>query len=1197
MKKMYIILLKDLQVLLYVTGFIFFAEAQTDLVGHWAMEESDVATTLTDSSTFANDGTVTGSLVQELGQRGYGQVFDGSNDYVLVPDDASLDITDEITLAVWIKPAKIGTQRIIRKVNTSGAGYSLFLSASGYFSIKFNHSDAIRVNTSELYNSYINQWIHIAATYDGTTIKTYINGDPDNTKTISFTIGTNDKKLCLGAKAEDGGNKYEGVMDDARVYNYALSPTEISSLLTTWAPPIPDNLVGHWKMEEGSGSVLVDSSSYINNGTITGAPAWVTGKDDLALDLDGSNDYATVPDDVSLDITGEITLAAWIRPEIAGTQRIIRKVDATANTGYSLFLSANGYVSIRFNDNNTYRVNTNAFYPTSGTEWMHVAATYDGEKIKTYINGETDASIPVSFAISPNNENLSIGATTGGVDKLQGAIDDVRVYNIALSLEEIRALPGFDLLPEFEYAPGFDLDFDGSNDYAQVPDDASLDITNSITIEAWIKPDVEGTQYVVKKAIQDNTDGYELSLSSPTSGAGPKKFFFRLNQATSSNDYRLNSATDYQTGVWTHVAATYDGSTMRIFLNGVEDNTLPTPTPVVIYSNSLNLGIGAQSDGGSVFNGKLDEIRLWNTARTVTQIRDNMYCVLPNPVSETNLVAYYQLNEGSEQSIVDASSYGNHGFLGDNPGIDSDDPTWVPSTAPIPFYSIQDGNWNENSTWATGQLAPAKDWSRVTINNLINENINETVEKTIINPPGALTVNSGNTLTINGDLTILSDLTGTGSFIDYGTITIAGTTVVEQYITSERWHYVSPPISDGEAGIFYDIYLIEFDEPTGTFSYITGIGADLNPMQGYGAWAGDSYTGTTTVYYEGTLNTGSLNSGVLTNTSAATHSHKGFNFVGNPYPSAVNWDEGAGWAKTNLDNAIYIWNPEYGNYGSYIGGVPVNDVTNIIPVGQGFFVHVTNGFATGSLAVNNNARLHDNKPFLKNSGKSTKTGQELLKLQISTELNTYLDQAIVHFNENATANFDPSLDAYDLEGLDEAPGLYFPLAGNTKLSINTYPELDENTVMPLNSIVGIDGYYTIEAISILNFLETTKVLLEDKVEDVIIDLTEQNSYTFFAGEIDDPARFNLHFKVSNMGIDDQTTEDINIYSVEDIIYIRTPEMESGEVCIIDMLGQKIVRKQSGESNLTKIRITSGTGYYLVKYQSDKILVTKKVFIK
>ena len=100
-------------------------------------------------------------------------------------------------------------------------------------------------------------------------------------------------------------------------------------------------LVGHWKMDEGNGATtLVDISTYSNNGSIVGNPTWVTGVDGLAINFNGTTDYALVPDSNSLDITGQITIAAWIKPTQYATQDLVKKATNASVDGYELALAA-----------------------------------------------------------------------------------------------------------------------------------------------------------------------------------------------------------------------------------------------------------------------------------------------------------------------------------------------------------------------------------------------------------------------------------------------------------------------------------------------------------------------------------------------------------------------------------------------------------------------------------------------------------------------------------------------------------------------------------------------------------------------------------------------------------------------------------------------------------------------------------------
>ena len=742
-----------------------------NLVGQWAMEESDGATVLTDSSSYGNNANVTGSLVSVAGQRGIAQEFDGTNDYALVPDDASLDITGAITLAAWIKPTTTGTQYIIKKATKDVTdGYELSLSSTGQVFVRFNQltsNNLYRKRSSILYPTDGNTWMHIAATYDGTDIRLYINGVKDGLKIPGpGSIALNDLSLSIGAQ-NNGARKFQGAIDDVRIYNYVLTHAEILALTTTWPP-----LVGQWAMEESDGAtVLTDSSSYGNNANVTGSLVSVAGQRGIAQEFDGTNDYALVPDDASLDITGAITLAAWIKPTTTGTQYIIKKATKDVTDGYELSLSSTGQVFVRFNQltsNNLYRKRSSILYPTDGNTWMHIAATYDGTDIRLYINGVKDGlKIPGPGSIALNDLSLSIGAQNNGARKFQGAIDDVRIYNYVLTHAEILALTTTWIPPEppvllspadesteisttttlswnaptgatsyrlqvstvsnfsstvFDQAnitetstqvtgldentvnywrvnatggtgsnsvwssiwnfttvlstenngAGCTLDLDGTNDYVNCGSNSSVDITGALTMEAWVNPDVVSTQSVIKKNTE--TSGYELSLS--LSG----KVFVRLN-----GSYRIDSGTSYPyDGSWTHIAATYDGTTMKLYINGVLEGTLTGPTLITSNSNNLVIGTDAAALETKNFNGRLDEVRLWNVARTEGEIREYM-CTKISGSLPSNLVGYWNFNEPEGNLMSDQTANSNDGLLTNR---DGDEHTW--SGAPIGDASTYD---------------------------------------------------------------------------------------------------------------------------------------------------------------------------------------------------------------------------------------------------------------------------------------------------------------------------------------------------------------------------------------------------------------------------------------------------------------------------------------------------------------------------
>ncbi len=184
------------------------------------------------------------------------------------------------------------------------------------------------------------------------------------------------------------------------------------------------------------------------------------------------------------------------------------------------------------------------------------------------------------------------------------------------------------------------LNFDGINDFAEVADNNALDFTNAFTLEAWVNPDVLTTSGLITKFGNGSSNrSFALLLLSN----GTLEFSFSSNG--SSENY-IGSAGSIQSGVWSHIAAVYDGSTMKIYINGVQDpNTLSISGNV--FNSTMPLLLGARNNGsiGLQFNGTLDEVRLWNVAKTAADIANNKNCQLQG--SENNLAAYYDFNQGT----------------------------------------------------------------------------------------------------------------------------------------------------------------------------------------------------------------------------------------------------------------------------------------------------------------------------------------------------------------------------------------------------------------------------------------------------------------------------------------------------------------------------------------------------------------------
>ncbi|GAF91526.1 unnamed protein product, partial [marine sediment metagenome] len=180
----------------------------------------------------------------------------------------------------------------------------------------------------------------------------------------------------------------------------------------------------------GTGGIAYDSVSG-NDGTIYGAQ-WTTGQVGGALEFDGVNDYVEVPDDDSLDITGDLTIAAWVKLDaLADEQFVLAKQPTDTADAYAIRIYEDGGVNFRFKISGMEYTSmfTPASIVTTGS-WYHITATYNGSEGIIYVNGQPEGSELASGNLSTNDAELLIGREHPGCSNfLNGKIDDVRIYS------------------------------------------------------------------------------------------------------------------------------------------------------------------------------------------------------------------------------------------------------------------------------------------------------------------------------------------------------------------------------------------------------------------------------------------------------------------------------------------------------------------------------------------------------------------------------------------------------------------------------------------------------------------------------------------------------------------------------------------------------------------------------------------------
>ncbi len=508
-------------------------------------------------------------------------------------------------------------------------------------------------------------------------------------------------------------------------------------------------------------------------------------------------------------------------------------------------------------------------------------------------------------------------------------------------------------------------------------------------------------------------------------------------------------------------------------------------------------------------------------------------------------------------------------------------------------------DWNDTGNWSTDS---PESYSKVTIPSapvnqphVIAMAVSPSqCDDLTIESGAVVTVDAGKALTVIGTLVnnagntgmvIRSDATGTGSLIEYSGVNAT----VERYLTDDKWHYISAPVDDPLAEVFLGIYMMEWDEPTGQWTYIIDPNYVMSTdMKGYGIWTLDIAT----VSFTGNLNTGAKSFNT-TNTFGALHNNKGFNFSGNPYPSSLNWnvDDGTGWTRIagNTDLTLYIWNHDEGNYGVYVkdGFTGTLDVDSIIPPHQGFIVHCS--AAIGYIGVDNGARVHASKDILKEGLVFT---EPMLKLKV--EGNSYADEILFRIEPLASAQYDNLYDALKYRGEEDAPQLYSVSKDNLELSVNAFPDTEEYKIIPLGLEVGMESIYTISVSVLSGFDLENNIYLEDLKTGTFTKIETNSSYSFTASPFDEPMRFLLHLN-GELDVPEYSNELINIYSLNKIVYIEVPENTKGSIAVYNIMGQKIVSTSIGDV-LTKIAVDK-SAYYVVKVVSDEGVVARKVFVR
>jgi hypothetical protein len=658
-----------------------------------------------------NHGTVNGAVLttDRFGNANSAYSFDGVDDNISINNNAAFNFTN-YTISLWFKYNGAGTAgksiwSLISK-NSNGNGFDdafhIWVNAT-------NKTTGGRVGngSSEFYVGNPpavdnGQWHHSALVFDNGNdlVRLYLDGVFISAVANTSNPFNNGGAIKIGYW-EAFNNFFNGAIDEVKIYNTALTPAQVKQEFS-----------------------LADYSSQFNN----------------SVKMNGTTDNI----DVNNSFTDQnFTVEMWLKPGVTQTTYAdIIDNNHTAFQNWTCQQNDNNINQYIFGVH-TASGGLGVVFNLSANVWQHLALIKGSTEINVFINGVLIQSTPWTGTVNFTNQFLRLGRWGGGGRNWNGSMDEVRYWNTARTQAQIVAAMNTQLTgseaglvgywdmnrngqgagltvdnkatatgaalngttvgtastPIFELGvtqqkpgSGNAISFDGVDDVITVNNNSStnFDINQDFTIDMWLK--VPSTNQV---NLSSTVNIILEKWGTPYSGV-PSPFIIQYLNNTSGafgtiNLTRFNGTTF--TGIGTtktinddkfhHLTFQKAGANLNVYLDGILDGTA-TDLISGTTQNNLPIIFGTRDNGTAKFNGSLDEVRIWNTALTQSQIRDRMcHKITSSDALYPNLVAYYNFDESTGNTVFDGTANNNNGTL-------TNSPTRVTSGAAIGTASSHD---------------------------------------------------------------------------------------------------------------------------------------------------------------------------------------------------------------------------------------------------------------------------------------------------------------------------------------------------------------------------------------------------------------------------------------------------------------------------------------------------------------------------
>ena len=393
-----------------------------------------------------NNGSMMNGATYGAGKVGRAFSFDGESaypgKYVDLPDGSSNLISDSAgAITAWVYPTSVGDNDIVVAFGSGNDGQGIGLGIFGNVRI-YHHTGTYDWQSST--PVIANEWTMLTYTWDSTTERIYKNGVLSESRPKNFSYVPGHGRIGHGFWG-DIVNAFPGLIDEVAVFSRALSAEEIAAMYNAGGAGMcrlcfetPSGIVSWWTAD-GNGNDIVGP----NDGTTVNGAAFAAGRVDQAFSLDGVDDFVQVTTPVNLPLGNSArSFSVWFKtPRVLTTSTesaIVQYGTANSNQMFGLITSGNAPGKLYFYGHSNDLAGTTTIQPDT---WYHGAVTHDGSTLRLYMNGQLDASSPKTLDTVLDGNGLTIGYRNGS-SLWEGLMDEVQVFDRALSAEEIAAIHG-----------------------------------------------------------------------------------------------------------------------------------------------------------------------------------------------------------------------------------------------------------------------------------------------------------------------------------------------------------------------------------------------------------------------------------------------------------------------------------------------------------------------------------------------------------------------------------------------------------------------------------------------------------------------------------------------------------------------------------------------------------------------------------